>query len=104
MDLRGIPHHYRQADPQPGAASHVLPQAMGPTAALCQSRGRDGVFKKNSPARLEEVAGKKALARETIKICFADEARIGKKNKTPRRWAKRGTRPSAPRDQRTAST
>src|SRR5262249_4953418 len=28
----------------------------------------------------------------------------GQKNKITRRWAKRGTRPSAPRDQRTAST
>src|ERR1700685_1355086 len=30
-------------------------------------------------------------------------ARIGQKNKITRRWAKRGTRPSAPTDQRTAS-
>ena len=29
---------------------------------------------------------------------------VGQKNKITRRWAKRGTRPSAPRDQRTAST
>jgi transposase len=36
-------------------------------------------------------------------VWFADEARIGQKNKITRRWAKRGTRPSAPRDQRTAS-
>ena len=33
-----------------------------------------------------------------------DEARIGQKNKITRRWAKRGSRPSAPSDQRTAST
>src|SRR5262249_34972707 len=46
----------------------------------------------------------KALDCDTIEIWFADEARIGQKNKTTRRWAKRGTRPSAPRDQRTAST
>src|ERR1700739_1771205 len=32
-----------------------------------------------------------------------DEARIGQKNKITRRWAKRGTRPVAPSDQRTAS-
>ena len=32
-----------------------------------------------------------------------DEARIGQKNKVTRRWAKRGTRPSAPHDQRTSS-
>jgi transposase len=39
-----------------------------------------------------------------LEIWFADEARIGQKNKITRRWAKRGTRPSAPHDQRTAST
>ena len=31
-----------------------------------------------------------------------DEARIGQKNKLTRRWARRGTRPRAPHDQRTA--
>lgn len=34
---------------------------------------------------------------------FQDEARIGQKNKITRRWAKRGTRPSTPHDQRTIS-
>lgn len=34
---------------------------------------------------------------------FQDEARIGQKNKITRRWARRGTRPSAPHDQRTKS-
>ena len=33
-----------------------------------------------------------------------DEARIGQKNKITRRWARRGTRPSAPHDQRTKWT
>ena len=51
---------------------------------------------------MEEIA--KAEARgKVIEIWFADEARIGQKNKITRRWAKRGTRPSAPKDQRTAS-
>jgi transposase len=36
-------------------------------------------------------------------VWFQDEARIGQKNKLTRRWARRGTRPSAPKDQRTAS-
>lgn len=40
----------------------------------------------------------------TIEIWFQDEARVGQKNKLTRRWAMRGTRPSAPRDQRTQST
>jgi hypothetical protein len=38
-----------------------------------------------------------------IEIWFQDEARIGQKNKITRRWARRGTRPRAPRDQRTQS-
>src|SRR5450756_1876528 len=53
---------------------------------------------------MDEVAHEKAVNVETIEIWFQDEARIGQKNKITRRWAKRGTRPSAPRDQRTAST
>jgi len=39
-----------------------------------------------------------------MEIWFGDEARIGQKNKITRRWARRGSRPSAPSDQRTAST
>src|SRR5260370_1685133 len=54
------------------------------------------------PMRLEEIARAKAL--DTIEIWFAAEARIGQKNKMPRGGAKRGPRPSAPRDRRTAST
>lgn len=38
-----------------------------------------------------------------IEIWFQDEARVGQKNGITRRWARRGTRPSAPQDQRTAS-
>ncbi len=36
-----------------------------------------------------------------IEVWWQDEARIGQKNKLTRRWAKRGTRPRAPHDQRT---
>ena len=35
---------------------------------------------------------------------FQDEARVGQKNKITPRWAKRGSRPHAPKDQRTSST
>jgi transposase len=38
-----------------------------------------------------------------IELWWQDEARFGQKNGITRRWAKRGTRPSAPKDQRTAS-
>ena len=37
-----------------------------------------------------------------VELWWADEARVGQKNKLTRRWARRGTRPSAPHDQRTA--
>src|SRR5262249_50263439 len=69
-----------------------------------QAEGAIGAFKKTSPRAREALARKRALARDTIKSWFADEAGTGQKNKITRRWAKRGTRPSAPRDQRTAST
>ena len=53
-------------------------------------------------AELDKV--RTSLPRGTpIEIWFQDEARIGQKNKITRRWAKRGTRPSAPHDQRTKS-
>ena len=39
-----------------------------------------------------------------IELWWQDEARIGQKNKITRRWAKRGTRPRAPQDQRTKWT
>jgi transposase len=37
-----------------------------------------------------------------IELWWQDEARIGQKNKLTRRWARRGTRPRAPHDQRTS--
>src|SRR5215831_18179589 len=53
---------------------------------------------------MAEIAEEKDVEPAAIEIWFADEARIGQKNKITRRWAKRGTRPAAPTDQRTAST
>jgi hypothetical protein len=53
---------------------------------------------------VEEIAREKGVDLDAVEIWFADEARIGQKNKIARRWARRGTRPSAPSDQRTAST
>ena len=53
---------------------------------------------------MDEIACAQGVDAEQIEIWFADEARIGQKNKITRRWARRGTRPSAPSDLRTAST
>ena len=51
---------------------------------------------------MDEIAREKAIGPAGLEVWFGDEARIGQKTLT-RRWAKRGTRPSAPQDQRTAS-
>ena len=53
---------------------------------------------------MDQLARDKKIDPAAIEVWFADEARVGQKNKITRRWAKRGSRPSAPHDQRTAST
>ena len=53
---------------------------------------------------MDQLARDKEIDPAAIEIWFADEARVGQKNKITRRWARRGSRPSAPHDQRTAST
>jgi hypothetical protein len=50
-------------------------------------------FQKAFPERLDAIARDKG---NRLEVWFADEARIGQKNKITRRWALRGTRPSAP--------
>ncbi len=42
-------------------------------------------------------------ANTELELWGQDEARVGQKHKITRRWAPRGTRPRAPRDQRTKS-
>ncbi len=65
---------------------------------------------KDFPARLDQIAHEKGIARSDIELWFADGRaqvtfdRVGQKNKITRRWARRGTRLAAPQDQRTAST
>jgi hypothetical protein len=54
-------------------------------------------------AAFKKILGDRGGDSRKREIWFQDEARVGQKNKITRRWAKRGTRPSAPRDQRTAS-
>jgi hypothetical protein len=50
------------------------------------------------------IARRRGLDPDDIEVWFADEARVGQKNRITRRWARRGSRPSAPSDQRTVST
>ncbi|MGV1898634.1 MULTISPECIES: IS630 family transposase [Rhizobium/Agrobacterium group] len=59
-------------------------------------------FKKGFAAEVAKV--RTSLPKGTsIEVWFQDEARVGQKNTITRRWARRGTRPSAPKDQRTKS-
>ena len=53
---------------------------------------------------MASIARQQGLDPTDVEIWFGDEARIGQKNKITRRWAFQGIRPSAPQDQRTAST
>ena len=77
-----------------------LRQDLGAAAPLRAKRaGRRG-FKKNFPAELAKIRARLPKGVE-IELWWQDEARIGQKNKLTRRWARRGTRPRAPRDQRT---
>ncbi len=55
-----------------------------------------------NPARLKAIRATLDHGVE-VEVWWQDEARVGQKNKITRRWAKRGTRPSAPKDQRTTS-
>lgn len=59
-------------------------------------------LKKGFPAELAAIREKLAPGTE-VEIWWQDEARVGQKNTITRRWAQRGTRPRAPRDQRTRS-
>ena len=63
---------------------------------------RPRILKKSSRSAGRDRARERRRS-QAIEVWFADEARVGQKNKITRRWAKRGTRPSAPKDQRTAS-
>src|ERR1700726_945181 len=79
-----------------------LSQAVGAAPAPCPGRRGSGGVQKNFAQSLDAIAAREA-AGKPIEIWFQDEARIGQKNKITRRWARRGTRPSAPHDQRTRS-
>ena len=55
-------------------------------------------FKKTSPIRLRPTP--QTFLGKVIEIWFQDEARLGQKNPITRSWARKGTRPRQPADQR----
>ena len=100
MALGGVPGVGERGDGGTRVAGTRLPQALGAAAALRAGPGGGGGFQKNLPERLAQVRA--AHPGQRIELWWQDEARIGQKNKLTRRWARRGTRPRAPHDQRTA--
>ena len=85
-------HYGTGSTPNPTACKVTQPRL--PHSAAPDSQDKD--FEK------QRDITNAALALTSEPSC-KDEARVGQKNKITRRWAKRGTRPSAPHDQRTAS-
>ena len=61
-----------------------------------QAAGAIETFKKTGLRQWRRSRASRGLDPADIEIWFADEARIGQKNKITRRWARRGSRPSAP--------
>lgn len=90
------------ASPSRRSAGNCAPWATGSSrpgrAIMPRPRGRSRVLKK-----FPRPPGSKGIGPTDIEVWFADEARIGQKNKITRRSAKRGTRPVAAQDQRTRS-
>ena len=104
-------HGINYADPGASYYEDSIAPGFSPTSdaarslsvTCCTRCRRQGSFSGSLPDRLDEIARENGVAPEAIEVWFADEARVGQKNKITRRWAKRGTRPSAPKDQRTVS-
>ena len=51
----------------------------------------------------EAIAGKGVAAGAPVEVWFQDEMRVGQKNGLVYQWAKKGTRPRQPKDQRYAN-
>jgi hypothetical protein len=62
-------------------------------------QGRSGSVQKNFTVLVYAVIQQSAR-QKPIEIWFQDEPRIGQKGSLTRRWARCGSRPQAPRDQR----
>ena len=78
--------------------TRLLPHQCAAPSSSSRRADRRG-FQKNFPRALKAHVG--GLPETTpVEIWFEDEARIGQKNGQVRQWARRGTRPRQPADQR----
>ena len=89
---------------RPGSRQPPTPREVSRLHAARDAGVR--VVSQGSPPRSpeDEIARENGVAlRGDRGLVRLTKARVGQKNKITRRWAKRGTRPSAPKDQRTVS-
>ena len=88
MDCRGVPDHHRQADARAGSCAPWAIASCRPARAIMpRPRARSRILKKLPRAPGRRSRARKAIDRDRIEVWFADEARIGQKNKITRRWA-----------------
>ena len=92
-EVTGAADHRRK----PAAGVVIWRVALEITTGFAKISARP---RKHFPAELAKIRARLPKGVE-IELWWQDEARIGQKNKLTRRWARRGTRPRAPRDQRT---
>ncbi len=81
-----------------GVAMGVRQALRPPAARRTARRGHRGV-QQNVCDVVDDI--RTQWGGKPIELWFQDDARMGQKNKRTRRWARRGTRPRAPHDQRT---
>src|SRR3954447_13933080 len=84
-----------------GAAPARLRPPVGPSPAPEGGRGGAGGVQKSFAELVREALPERARGKP-VEIWFQDEARVGQQGTLTRVWARRGTRPRAPRDRRHA--
>ena len=91
-------HPARTQRGQATAEAGLSPSLRSPAAPAIRSRSPGG-FQKNFPALAKEALGERASGKP-VEVWFQDEARVGQQGTLTRIWARRGSRPRAPRDRR----
>jgi hypothetical protein len=84
-----------------GAGLSGDPTACKVTQPELRERSAPDLRKRDEPGLRPQTGRTNAKHHLTTDASCKDEARIGQKNLITRRWARRGTRPRAPHDQRT---
>src|SRR5918911_282014 len=84
-----------------GPARARFPPPVGPPETPEGGRGGAGGVQKGFAALVAAALPEHARGKP-VEIWFQDEARVGQQGTLPRVWARRGTRPRAPRDRRYA--